>query len=59
MGIFSARRTLKGTIFPEYFKIFLYGCVSIMFSSHDKVLLHNMDEDGATAAEVEVVAEKK
>jgi hypothetical protein len=58
MGIFSARRTLKGTIFPEYFKIFLYGCVSNMFSSHDKVLLHNMDEDGEASAEEEVVAEQ-
>ena len=56
---FSACRTLLGTIFPQYLKIPLNECVLNTFSSYEKVLLHNMDEDGATAAEVEVVAEKK
>jgi|AntAceMinimDraft_5_1070358.scaffolds.fasta_scaffold144024_2 hypothetical protein len=58
MGKFSACGTLLGTISPLYLKVPLYECVSNIFSSYEKVLLHNMDEGGEAAAEEELVAEQ-
>ena len=55
MRKFSASRALFGTISPQYLNISLYEFVSNIFTSNDKELLHNMDENGEFAAEEEVV----